>query len=73
MWPNEPWLSYSPGGQVPYELNISIKLFEIECPYKCKSMNLLELVLNLIYNVCSPDGANKLKKNHMYYAQIRRV
>lgn len=38
MWSNEPWLSYSPDDLILNELNVSIKLLEIKCPYKGKSM-----------------------------------
>lgn len=60
-WPNEPWLSYSPDGLIVNEFNVPIKLVEIKCPFKGKSMNSQELVENLNY-INYSENSYQLKK-----------
>lgn len=69
-WPNEPWLSYSPDGLIINEFSVPIKLIEIKCPFKGKSMNSQELIENLNYIIYS-ENCYQLKKKHMYYGQVQ--
>lgn len=70
-WPNEPWLSYSPDGLILNEFNTPIKLIEIKCPFKGKSMNSQELIKNLSYINYNSDDTYQLKRKHMYYGQVQ--
>lgn len=63
-WPKEPCLSYSPDGLILNDKYVPIKLLEIKCPFKGKSMNSQELITNLTYiDYNKSDKTYQLKKN----------
>lgn len=68
--PLNPWLGYSPDGIVVNADNIPIKLIEIKCPFKGKTLNINSLVNNLKFIVKNNDNLY-LKHNHAYYAQVQ--
>jgi len=64
-----PWLGYSPDGVIIDELtNTLIKLLEIKCPFKGKTLGIEELLNNLN---CLVKGKLTLKVKHAYYAQVQ--
>lgn len=66
-----PWLGYTPDGVILNKKMIPIKLIEIKCPYKGKTLSLNNLIEELPFILKDSNGLLSLKSRHAYYAQIQ--
>lgn len=53
------------------DLNVTIKLLEIKCPYLGSSKSVPELFNDLKYVIKSSDGSLSLNKKDAYYSQVQ--
>jgi len=66
------WWGYSPDGVVLNNLtNTPIKLIEIKCPFKGKTLGSLDLLNCIKFVVKDTKGNWVIKKKHAYYAQVQ--